>query len=74
MRKELQAYNDLLASSFIDIATLQEPVIQTDPEIEASRVQIHSDNSRLRRAFSRSDWAMNGRFYGGWWQRINDNW
>ncbi len=74
MREELQAYNDLLASSFIDIATLQEPVIQTDPEIKASRVQIHKDNCRLRRVFSRSHWRMNGRFYGSWWQRVNDDW
>ena len=74
MREELQAYNELLASSFIDIATLQAPVIQVDPEIEASSVHIHPDNTRMRRVFSRKDWLMNGRFYGGWWQRINEDW
>ncbi len=66
MRQELQAYNDLLAASFIDIACLSEPVIQTAPDVDASRVHIHPDNSRMRRVFSRSNWEMNGRFYGGW--------
>jgi len=74
MREDLQSYNALLAGSFIDIATLQVPVIQRDHEIEASRVQIHPETSRTRRVFSRSDWRMNGRFYGGWWQGINDDW
>ncbi|WP_113913692.1 hypothetical protein [Roseovarius dicentrarchi] len=74
MRKELRAYNALLTSAFIDVATLQKPVIQTAKDIEASRVHIHRDNSRTRRVFSRKNWEMNGRFYGGWWQRINDDW
>jgi hypothetical protein len=34
MREELKAYNDLLQSSFIDIATLQRPIIVIDPSIE----------------------------------------
>ncbi len=74
MRAELKAYNDLLMSSFIDVATLQEPEIQTVKDIDASRVHIHRDNCRTRRVFSRNSWEMNGRFYGGWWQRINDDW
>ncbi len=75
MRAELKAYNDLLASSFIDIATLQEPTIQRDEgEQKAPPLQIHPDNARIRRVFSRKNWSMNGRFYGGWWQQINDDW
>jgi hypothetical protein len=74
MREELKAYNDLLQSSFIDIATLQRPIIVIDPDVLASNVVIHPDNSRSRRVFSRADWSMNGRFYGGWWQRVNDDW
>ncbi|MEQ3669615.1 MAG: hypothetical protein ABNH14_01035, partial [Pseudophaeobacter sp.] len=23
---------------------------------------------------SRSDWNLNGRFYGGWWQSLNSDW
>ncbi|MFG6535700.1 hypothetical protein ACGYK5_17890, partial [Sulfitobacter sp. 1A16787] len=74
MRSELQAYNELIQSSFIDIATLQEPVINVDPESSKSLIYIHPDNARSRRVFSRSDWHMNGRFYGGWWQGVNDDW
>lgn len=74
MRAELMAYNDLLASSFIDIPVLEDPVIPVDPEDPASFVHIHPDNSRVHRVFSRKDWRKNGRFYGGWWQRINDEW
>jgi hypothetical protein len=74
MRKELKAYNALLTSSFIDIATLSEPMIRMATDDDASRVHIHPDNSQTRRVFSRSNWEMNGRFYGGWWQRVNDDW
>jgi hypothetical protein len=74
MREELKAYNDLLQSSSIDIATLQRPIIVIDPDLQVSNVVIHPDNSRSRRVFSRADWSMNGRFYGGWWQRVNDDW
>ncbi len=74
MREELKAYNDLLSASFIDIATLDKPVIEVDPEIEASHVHINADTARSRRVFSRSSWEMNGRFYGGWWQRVNGDW
>jgi len=74
MRKELKAYNAMLTSSFIDIATLSEPMIRMATDDDASRVHIHPDNSQTRRVFSRSNWEMNGRFYGGWWQRVNDDW
>ncbi|MCF6433824.1 hypothetical protein, partial [Leisingera sp. MMG026] len=75
MRDELKAYNDLLAASFIDIATLQEPIIQRDDdEVTAPPLHIHRDHARLRRVFSRKDWSMNGRFYGGWWQQVNEDW
>ncbi|MEP2971736.1 MAG: hypothetical protein ABJP04_05900, partial [Hyphomicrobiales bacterium] len=74
MREELEAYNNLVMSSFIDIATLQKPVIQDDENVDKPVVHIHQDNARSRRVFSRSDWQMNGRFYGGWWQRVNGEW
>ncbi|APG45715.1 hypothetical protein [Phaeobacter porticola] len=75
MRGELKSYNDLLASSFIDIATLQEPLIPREDAVDSSLpVRIHPDHARLRRVFSRKDWSMNGRFYGGWWQQVNDDW
>ncbi|MEZ0468944.1 hypothetical protein [Phaeobacter sp. SYSU ZJ3003] len=62
MRSELKSYNDLLAASFIDIATLQEPIIPREDAVDGSLpVRIHPDHARLRRVFSRKDWSMNGR-------------
>ena len=37
-------------------------------------IRIDGDPPRTRRIFSRNDWQLNGRFYGGWWQRINSDW
>jgi hypothetical protein len=74
MRDELKAYNDLLAASFIDIATLQEPIIERNDDEVTAPLHVHPDHTRLRRVFSRKNWSMNGRFYGGWWQQVNDDW
>lgn len=65
-RAELQAYNALIASAFIDIPLLEEPKIE--------EVITDHHHKLTRRIFSRSDWRCNGRFYGGWWQRINSDW
>jgi len=74
MRKELQAYNELIASSFIDIPSLEEPKIKQKENGGTRVIRIDDCGPRTRRIFSRSDWDMNGRFYGGWWQRINSDW
>ncbi|MDK3075946.1 hypothetical protein QO034_23145 [Sedimentitalea sp. JM2-8] len=63
MREELTHYNNIIASAFIDIPTLATPDIDGVP--------VDQYHKRTRRIFSRSDWGCNGRFYGGWWQRIN---
>ncbi|WP_380053850.1 hypothetical protein ACFE33_12255 [Falsihalocynthiibacter sp. SS001] len=74
MREELLAYNELIASSFIDIPSLANPTIQPEEELDTYVVRVDGGPPRTRRIFSRSDWQMNGRFYGGWWQRINSDW
>ena len=72
MRTELREYNELIASSFIDIRTLDAPVIEIVDDNGTTRtIWIDEDAKRTRRVFSRSSWDMNGRFYGGWWQRID---
>ena len=71
MREELNAYNALLAETYIDIPTLSEPHIdriKTDGTTQ--RVPIDQTNKFVRRIFSRGAWDMNGRFYGGWWQQV----
>ncbi|MEY8099841.1 hypothetical protein AB9F29_21000, partial [Falsihalocynthiibacter sp. S25ZX9] len=74
MREEVLAYNELIASSFIDIPSLEDPTIEPVEEGDTYAIRVDGGPPRLRRIFSRSDWQMNGRFYGGWWQRINGDW
>jgi hypothetical protein len=71
MRRELEAYNALLAETFIDIPTLEEPwTTRLDERGKEVRVLIDPHHQFVRRIFSRGDWGCNGRFYGPWWQQI----
>ncbi|MEQ8870653.1 MAG: hypothetical protein RIC92_18130, partial [Roseovarius sp.] len=75
MREELRAYNDLLARTFIDLPNVDDPFIErevtTGPrEGQRTKVPFFPGNKFVRRVFSRGDWGLNGRFYGGWWQQI----
>ncbi|AKO96170.1 hypothetical protein MALG_00978 [Marinovum algicola DG 898] len=74
MREQLQAYIDLINSSFIDIACLEEPVIVRGKSPERKVVRISPAHSHIRRIFNRNSWKMNGRFYGPWWQSVNALW
>ncbi|WP_312530343.1 hypothetical protein [Paracoccus sp. (in: a-proteobacteria)] len=72
MRQELTAYNDLLAQTFIDIPTLEEPWVTTwDSKGRERRISIGPRHQHIRRIFSRGSWELNGRFYGPWWQGLN---
>ena len=71
MRGELTAYNDLLRETYIDIPTLEEPQIsrkRSDGKVQY--IPINQSNKFVRRVFSRNEWELNGRYYGGWWQQI----
>jgi hypothetical protein len=71
MRDELMTYNLLLANSFIDLPTLEDPwVTRKDDRGREVRVQMDHHHQFVRRIFSRGDWGSNGRFYGPWWQQI----
>ncbi|OSQ41943.1 hypothetical protein MGEO_20875 [Marivita geojedonensis] len=72
MRKDLTAYNDLIAKTFIDIPDLQEPVIEIENDDgDKTKLKIGSQNTKTHRVFSRSSFDAHGRLYGGWWQRAN---
>lgn len=74
MRAELIAYNDLLRETHIDIPTLEDPYIErkrSDGKIQ--RIPINQSGKFVRRIFSRGEWDHNGRFYGGWWQQIGED-
>ena len=70
MRELVKAYNDLLKRTFIDIPELKEPIINADNK----SIYISQHEKFIRRIFSNSSWNKNGRFYGGWWQRIPKKW
>ncbi len=74
MRERLKAYNQLIASSFIDIRSLEEPVLAiTDDDGDTRGIRLDEDTYRTHRIFSRGSWNHNGRFFGGWWQRVNSD-
>ena len=67
--RDLEAYNQLLSDTYIDIATLEEPfVVRTKKDGSTQRIKIDQSKKFVRRIFSRGDWNYNGRFYGGFWQ------
>ena len=71
IRRDLEAYNQLLQQTYINIATLEEPfVVRTRKDGTKQRIKIDQSKKFVRRIFSRGDWNCNGRFYGGFWQQV----
>ena len=71
IRRDLEAYNQLLADTHVDLATLEEPfVVRTKKDGTTQRIKIDQSKKFVRRIFSRADWNCNGRFYGGFWQQV----
>ena len=71
IRSDLEAYNQLLHETYIDIATLEEPfVVRAKKDGTTQRIKIDQSKKFVRRIFSRADWNYNGRFYGGFWQQV----
>ena len=80
MRQQVQQYNALLWRTFIDIPTREEPVIEQPywdkkaGKEKIRRVKLTQDNKFVRRVFYRGNWNLGGRFHGGWWQSIKEDW
>ena len=79
MRQLLKNYNKLLEKTFIDIQSLDIPRIEL-PEKKRRRlsnkqffVNITHHDKFVRRVFNNNSFTDGGRFYGGWWQRIDGN-
>lgn len=71
MREEVTKYNDLLSKFYIDIGNLEQPFVERRKEKgKPQRVPVTQQNKFVRRIFSRKNWRMNGRWYGGFWQQI----
>jgi len=72
MRGDLDAYNTLIAGSFIDIPVLDDPwLLRPDGRGGQVKVAIDRHHQSSHRIFSRGRWDLNGRFYGPWWQLIS---
>lgn len=71
MRYNLNNYNDLLRRTFVDIPSVEEPIIDVGKDGKSKLVRISSHDKFVRRVFNNSNWQQGGRFYGGWWQRIS---
>ena len=80
MRPQVQQYNALLWRTFIDIPTREEPCIEQPywddkvAQMKTRRVRLTQDNKFVRRVFYRANWNLGGRFHGGWWQSIKEDW
>ncbi len=61
MREVLDAYNFMLLWTHVDCRHLDDP----------PQIPINQDRKFVRRIFNDCSWRRGGRFYGGWWQRIN---
>ena len=73
----VEQYNELLDKTFIDIQSLDTPRIELPDKRQRRRsnrpvfVNITHHDKFVRRIFNNSSFADGGRFYGGWWQRID---
>ena len=78
MRKEINRYNELLRTSFIDIGHLENPYVfqefwnRKKSRWENRRVQVSHHNKFVRRIFYRGSWNLGGRIQGGFWQQIKE--
>lgn len=79
MRQDLQRYNALLQDTFIDIGSLESPVVKKeywDSRLKKHRyhkVHIRQNNKLVRRIFYRGSWEIGGRFHGNYCQQINSS-
>ena len=78
MRLAVQQYNKLLEKTFIDIQSVDKPARIELPEGKKRRrsnrrvfVNITHHDKFVRRIFNNKSFSDGGRFYGGWWQRID---
>ena len=73
MRETLRAYNHLLHNTYVDISSLDKNyVARQDSKGRTIRVPVNQRSKFVRRIFSRGEWHYNGRYYGGFWQQVGE--
>ena len=73
MELMLYAYNSLLQRTYIDIGPLEKAYVELDTKVGVKRLPINQSNKFVSRIFSRGSWSNNGRFYGGFWQQVEQS-
>ena len=73
MRETVKAYNNLLLNTYVDVSSLEQPFVMRERNDGTHiKVQINQQAKFVRRVFSRGNWKCNGRWYGGFWQLIGE--
>lgn len=76
-RVDLQAYNELLDATYVDVGSLQDPwvlkKVNTRSGLKTQKVRIDQNHKFVRRIFYRGSWELGGRFHGGFWQQIGSD-
>lgn len=73
MRETLRAYNHLLRNTYVDISSLEKTYVKRqDSKGKTIRVPVNQRSKFVRRIFSRGEWHYNGRYYGGFWQQVGE--
>ena len=77
MRSSLRRYNDLLQRTHIDIRDLEKPIIEREVQTKYGprtyKVKVTQANKFVRRIFGNASWESHGRFYGGFWQQVDED-
>jgi len=78
-RLVVQKYNELLERTFIDVGEAENPVLTVEKKTSSKdldkphRVHITHKSKFTRRIFNNGSFTESGRFYGGFWQRIGED-
>ena len=78
-RLVVQQYNDILERTFIDIGSANSPRLEIEKNKGSKSqgkphyVHILHKGKFTHRVFNNSSWDEGGRFYGGFWQRIGQD-
>jgi hypothetical protein len=72
-RDDLYNYNNLLRVTHIGIPDYPEEGIPTRSKNNIT-IKLNKHNKFVRRVFNNGSWKDGGRYYGGWWQGIPEEW
>lgn len=71
----LQDYNKLLESTYIDVGNLDHPVVIREKTVKGNEekytVRVDQNHKFVRRVFYRGSWELGGRMHGGFWQNLS---